>query len=164
MFTARTQPRTCLPSKQSFRATRTAFGLNPQAGRPFPVGHGKRARLDRPTDVMQRAKALSTEETFPSLCPLTESRALPADNANTQNYRVVFHQSANHNFLRANHRLPASSVHRDRIVLFHSPSSNQGTRVLQATHRALRARARLWLFTAYSSGQVVGKFRTRARP
>jgi hypothetical protein len=95
--------------------------LNPQAGRPVPVGQGKRARSGAPTDVMQPAKALSTEETCPPLCPLTSSRALPTDNADTQNYPVVFDPFEDHDFPKAHRRRRASNVHKDRTVLFPAP-------------------------------------------
>jgi hypothetical protein len=70
---------------------------------------------------MQPAKALSTEPTFPPLCPLNSSRALPADNAGTQNYRTVFHQSEDHDFPKAHRPRRASTVHKDRTVLFPAP-------------------------------------------
>jgi hypothetical protein len=65
---------------------------------------------------MQHAKALSTEESFPLLCPLISTRAPPADNDDKQNCRTEFHQSEGDDFPKANHRRPASNVHKGRTV------------------------------------------------
>jgi hypothetical protein len=91
---------------------------------------------------MQHAKALSTEETFPPLCPLTCTHALPADTADTQSYRVVFHQFEDHDFPKAHRPRHASNVHKDRTVLFpaprHSSSLNDNNSFKNPT-AALRA-------------------------